>query len=57
VDPRKGGAHLAKHRFVEEAVTAFGDPLGQIIDDPRHSATRRALRAARAIPTAVGSLW
>ena len=22
----------------EEAVTAFGDPLGQIIDDPRHSA-------------------
>ena len=22
----------------EEAVTAFGDPLGQMIDDPRHSA-------------------
>ncbi|MGH7346767.1 MAG: BrnT family toxin [Candidatus Rokuibacteriota bacterium] len=21
----------------EEAVTAFGDPLGQIIEDPRHS--------------------
>ena len=38
-DPRKAALNLAKHKvsFVE-AVTAFGDPLGHIIDDPRHSA-------------------
>jgi len=38
-DPRKAALNLAKHKvsFVE-AVTAFGDPLGQIIDDPRYSA-------------------
>ena len=38
-DPRKAALNLAKHKVsFEEAVTAFGDPLGQIIDDPRHSA-------------------
>ncbi len=38
-NPRKAALNLAKHRVsFEEAVTAFGDPLGQIIDDPRHSA-------------------
>jgi len=38
-DPRKAALNLAKHKVsFDEAVTAFGDPLGQIIDDPRHSA-------------------
>jgi uncharacterized protein len=38
-DPHKAALNLAKHKVsFEEAVTAFGDPLGQIIDDPRHSA-------------------
>ena len=36
---RKAALNLAKHKVsFEEAVTAFGDPLGQIIDDPRDSA-------------------
>ncbi len=38
-NPRKAALNLAKHKVsFEEAVTAFGDPLGQMIDDPRHSA-------------------
>ncbi len=38
-DPRKAALNLAKHKIsFDEAVTAFGDPLGQIVDDPRHSA-------------------
>jgi len=38
-DPHKAALNLVKHKVsFEEAVTAFGDPLGQIIDDPRHSA-------------------
>ena len=38
-DPRKAALNLAKHKVsFDEAVTAFGDPLGQIVDDPRHSA-------------------
>ena len=38
-NPRKAALNLAKHKVsFEEAVTAFSDPLGQIIDDPRHSA-------------------
>ena len=38
-DPRKARLNLAKHKVsFGEAVTAFGDPLGQITDDPRHSA-------------------
>jgi len=38
-DPRKAALNLAKHKVsFDEAATAFGDPLGQIIDDPRHSA-------------------
>jgi len=37
--PHKAALNLAKHKVsFEEAVTAFGDPLGQIIDDPRDSA-------------------
>ena len=39
-DPRKAAANLAKHKVsFEEAVTVFGDPLGGITDDPRHSMT------------------
>ena len=35
---RKAAANRAKHRVTfAEATTAFGDPLGRIADDPRHS--------------------
>ena len=34
----KAAANRAKHKVTfEEAATVFGDPLGQIADDPRHS--------------------
>ena len=34
----KAAANRAKHKVTfEEASTAFGDPLGCITDDPRHS--------------------
>jgi len=37
-DPRKAALNLAKHAVsFEEALTAFGDPLAQIVDDPEHS--------------------
>ena len=37
-DPRKAAANLRKHHVsFEEARTAFADPLGRIVDDPRHS--------------------
>ncbi len=37
-DPEKAAGNLAKHGVsFEEAATAFGDPLGRIVDDPRHS--------------------
>ncbi len=37
-DPRKAAASLAKHEVsFEEAATVFGDPLGRIVADPRHS--------------------
>jgi uncharacterized protein len=37
-DPRKAATNLAKHEVsLEEAVTVFGDPLGRIVADPRHS--------------------
>lgn len=37
-DPRKAALNLAKHAvWFDEAVTVFGDPLAQIIDDPDHS--------------------
>jgi uncharacterized DUF497 family protein len=37
-DPQKAAASLAKHGVsFEEASTVFGDPLGKIVDDPRHS--------------------
>ena len=40
-DPRKAAINRAKHAIsFEEAVTVFGDPLGRITDDPRHSAIK-----------------
>lgn len=37
-DPQKAQANLAKHKVsFEEAATAFGDPLGRIVADQRHS--------------------
>ena len=39
-DPGKAKANRAKHGVsFEEAVTVFGEPLGRITDDPRHSDT------------------
>jgi uncharacterized DUF497 family protein len=41
-DPRKAEINLTKHGIsFAEAVTAFGDPLGQIIDDPDHPVGER----------------
>ena len=41
-DSGKASANLAKHAVsFEEASTVFGDPLGRITDDPRHSAEER----------------
>jgi len=37
-DRRKTAANLVKHKVsFEEAATVFGDPLGRIVADPRHS--------------------
>jgi uncharacterized DUF497 family protein len=37
-DPRKAAANLRKHRVsFAEARTTFADPLGRVVDDPRHS--------------------
>lgn len=37
-DPAKAASNLAKHGVsFEEASTSFDDPLGGILDDPRHS--------------------
>jgi uncharacterized protein len=37
-DPRKEAGNRAKHEVsFEEAATVFGDPLGRIVTDPRHS--------------------
>lgn len=38
-DPQKAAVNLAKHGVsFDEARTVFADPLGKIVDDPRHSA-------------------
>ena len=35
---RKAAINRGKHKITfEEAATVFGDPLGRIVDDPRHS--------------------
>jgi uncharacterized DUF497 family protein len=37
-DPRKAVANLRKHEVsFDEAATAFADPFGIVVDDPRHS--------------------
>jgi uncharacterized DUF497 family protein len=37
-NPQKAAANLAKHAVsFEEAATVFGDPLGRIARDSRHS--------------------
>ena len=37
-DPQKAARNLAKHGVLfEDAATVFGDPLGRIESDPRHS--------------------
>ena len=37
-DPIKAAANLAKHEVsFEDAATIFGDPLGWVVTDPRHS--------------------
>jgi uncharacterized DUF497 family protein len=37
-DPLKAAANLTKHKVsFEEAASVFGDPLGCIVPDPRHS--------------------
>jgi uncharacterized DUF497 family protein len=41
-DPQKAAANLTKHGVsFEEAATVFGDPLGRIVPDPRHSSGER----------------
>jgi uncharacterized DUF497 family protein len=41
-DSKKAAANVVKHAVsFEEASTVFGDPLGRITDDPRHSAEER----------------
>jgi uncharacterized protein len=43
-DPRKAAVNLVKHKVsFEEAATVFGDPLGRILADPRHSAVEERL--------------
>jgi uncharacterized protein len=43
-DPKKAAVNLAKHKVsFEEAASAFGDPLGKIVADPRHSAVEERL--------------
>ena len=37
-DPRKAAANRAKHGVgFDEGATAFADPLGHLVADPRHS--------------------
>ena len=41
-DARKATDNLKKHAVqFDEALTVFGDPLAQILDDPDHSADER----------------
>ena len=43
-DSRKAASNLAKHGIsFEEGATVFGDPLGRIVDDPRHSSEEARL--------------
>lgn len=41
-DPIKAERNRAKHGVsIDEAATVFGDPFGQIVEDPRHSEGER----------------
>jgi uncharacterized protein len=41
-DAAKARADIRKHGVsFEEARTVFGDPMGRIVDDPRHSSDER----------------
>jgi uncharacterized DUF497 family protein len=41
-DSRKAASNRAKHGVsFEEASSVFGDPLGRIVEDPRHSLGER----------------
>ena len=43
-DQQKAAANLAKHTVsFEDAATVFGDPLGRIMADPRHSTEEERL--------------
>ena len=43
-DPRKDRRNRKKHGVAfDEALTVFADPLGRIMDDPRHSEGERRL--------------
>jgi uncharacterized DUF497 family protein len=43
-DSRKAASNRSKHGVsFEEAATVFGDPLGRIVADPRHSADEERL--------------
>jgi uncharacterized DUF497 family protein len=43
-DQRKASVNLAKHKVsFEEAATVFGDPLGRMVADPRHSTVEERL--------------
>ena len=43
-DPKKAAANLARHTVsFEDAATVFGDPLGRITADPRHSVEEERL--------------
>ena len=43
-NPQKAAANLAKHAVsFEDAAPVFGDPLGRIMADPRHSAEEQRL--------------
>jgi uncharacterized DUF497 family protein len=56
-DPHKAAINHAKHSVsFEEAMTVFGDPLGQITDDPDHQQGRSA-SCCSGSPIAVDSSW
>jgi uncharacterized DUF497 family protein len=41
-DPRKAASNISKHGVsFEEAASVFGDPLGRIVNDFRHSVGER----------------
>lgn len=41
---QKAATNLAKHKVsFEEAASAFGDPLGRVVSDPRHSSDEQRL--------------